>query len=71
MKTFWDNGGKSWVMAVLTGILAWGIAWGTVRNQVEIDKCRIDAVEKTNQEILQRLSTIEGKLDLIIREKYR
>jgi len=71
MKYFWDNGGKSWVMAVLTGILAWGIAWGTIKTQVEIDRGRIDCVEKTNQEILQRLSTIEGKLDLIIREKYR
>jgi hypothetical protein len=71
MKYFWNDGGKNWIITILVGLLTFAIAWGSIKNQVEIDRHRIDTLEQTTQEINQRLSNIEGKIDLLIKEKYK
>ena len=73
LKKFWLNGGSKLIIQGIINLLMFIIiasfVLGKKEYQIQKQEDRISTLEKMNTEILQRLANIEGKLDLLIKQK--
>ncbi len=73
IKKFWNNGGMKIVIQYLVQLfiifIVGSFLLGIKNSEINVLKEKVNKLEYVNQEILQRLSNIEGKLDILIKNE--
>ncbi|HOM27159.1 MAG TPA: hypothetical protein PKV21_06600 [bacterium] len=72
IKKFWFNGGAKLVIQYLVQLFIFlvmaSFLLGSKNTEINLLKDKVNKLENCNQEILQRLSNIEGKLDILLKK---
>ena len=72
IKKFWINGGAKliiqYVVQLFIFLVMASFILGIKNSEINTLKDKVNKLENCNQEILQRLSNIEGKLDILLKK---
>lgn len=57
---------REWMVAVASGVVAFAVAWGATKANMDSHEMRITKIEEWKDEAIGKLGNIDAKLDLLL-----